>query len=272
MRVSILSDEISRDPLSACELAENWGLKHLEFRMYMKSRAPRDMSDAEMEQVAKAAADFGLDFPSISPGLFKVRMDDPIIEEHRGPFRERCFDLAEALGAGIVVVFPPIRAEGDEWSDWPQQVVDDMRETAEMAQQRGLTIALENEPVCYGGTGQTLAALLDEIAHPAIGGNWDPGNHCGATKEDFRAPYAALRDKMVHCHVKDSRWDAKGNRKVVPPGEGDVDWLGQLQALAADGYDGLLVLETHFQPKIAGSRSCFERICELLGEVGEPVE
>ena len=272
MRVSILSDEISRDPLSACELAAEWGLRHLEFRTYMKSRAPRDMSDSDMAAVARAASDFGLDFPSVSPGLFKVRMDDPTIGEHRGTFRQRCFDLAEALGASTVVAFPPVRAEGHDWSDWPAQVVDDLRETAELAQQRGMTIALENEPVCYAGTGQTLAALLEEVNHPALRANWDPGNHCSATREDFRAGYAALRGKLAHCHVKDCMWDANGNRRTVPPGEGSVDWLGQLQALVADGYDGLLVLETHFQPKIAGSRACFERICELLRQVGEPVE
>lgn len=272
MRVSILSDEISRDPLSACELAADWGIKHLEFRMYMKERAPRGMSEAEMQQVAKAAADFGLDFPSVSPGLFKVRMADPAIEEHRGEFRERCLDLAEVLGAGILVVFPPVRSEGDGFSDWSQQIVDDLRETAELAAQRGLTVALENEPVCYGGSGQSLAALLDETDHPASGANWDPGNHCSATKEDFRGGYASLRDKIVHCHVKDVRWDEQGGRKTVPPGEGDVDWAGQIAALKADDYDGLLVLETHFTPKIAGSRDCFRRLTELLEQAGERVE
>jgi L-ribulose-5-phosphate 3-epimerase len=31
-----------------------------------------------------------------------------------------------------------------------------------------------------------------------------------------------------------------------------VDWIGQFRALAADGYGGLFVIETHFAPAGAG--------------------
>lgn len=270
MRVSILSDEISVDPAAACELASEWGLKHLELRLWMNTRAPVGMSDADMERVRRVAADFGLDFPSISPGLFKVRLDSRQYPEHCGPFRERCFDLAEAVGASLVVLFPPLCESFDEWDRYPKQVVEDLQACAEAAAARGLTLALENEPSCYGGSGQSLARLLAAVDHSALRANWDPGNHTNATHEDFRPGYAALRPYHVHTHVKDYRVRAGGS--AVPPGEGDVDWLGQLQALQADRYSGLLVLETHFVPKIAGSRRCFERLRELLAAVGEEVE
>ena len=99
--------------------------------------------------------------------------------------------------------------------------------------------------------------------------NWDPGNHCHATGQDFRVGYEALRPVHLHTHVKDYR---PGTNHAIVPGDGDVDWLGQLQALQADGYQGLLVLETHFQPKIAGSRDCVERLRELLAQIGEGAE
>ncbi len=270
MRVSILSDEVSVDPVAACELASEWGLKHLELRLWMNTRAPVGMSDADMQRVRQVAADFGLDFPSISPGLFKLRVDSPQYVEHCGPFRERCFDLAETLGASLVVLFPPLCDSFDEWDSYPEHVVADLRACAEAAAARGLTLALENEPACYGGRGQSLARLLGAIDHPAMRANWDPGNHTNATHEDFRHGYAAVRPYHVHTHVKDYR--VGGGGSAVPPGEGDVDWLGQLQALKSDHYAGLLVLETHFVPKIAGSRHCFQRLRELLATIGEEVE
>lgn len=270
MRVSILSDEISVDPVAACEIAHDWGMKHLEFRLWMNTRAPVGMSDHDMQRVRKAAEDFGLDFPSISPGLFKLRLDSPDYADHCGPFRERCFDLAEALGSPLVVLFPPLCDSYAEWDNYPAQVVDDLRACAEAAAQRGLTLALENEPACYGGSGQSLARLVAAINHPAMRANWDPGNHTSATGEDFRAGYEALKPYQVHCHVKDYR--AGGGGGAMPPGQGDVNWQGQLQALKDDGYQGLLVLETHFVPKIAGSRSCFEGLQALLAEVGEEAE
>ncbi|MBC7289245.1 MAG: sugar phosphate isomerase/epimerase, partial [Armatimonadetes bacterium] len=233
MRVSMLSDEISSDPITAAELAAEWGLKHFELRMYYRQRAPQGMSDRDMEWLRQAWADFGIDCPSISPGLFKVRLDDPSIGEHRGPLRERCFELAEALGAQIIVAFPPIMREGESWWDWPPEVVDDFRETAEMAQKRGLKIALENEPVCYGGSGQALAKLISEINHPALGANWDPGNHTHATGEDHSDAYEMLRPFHIHTHVKDY---AGKHSRAIPPGEGAVGWVDQLRKMKQNGY------------------------------------
>lgn len=269
MRVSILSDEISVDPVAACEIAHDWGLKHLEFRLWMQHRGPQGMSDGDMRNVRRAADDYGIDFPSISPGLFKLRLDDPAYADHKGPFRERCFDLAEALGAGIVVLFPPLCGSYDEWYHWPEYVIDDLREAAEAAAARALTLALENEPACYGGSGQSLAALVSEVNHPGLRANWDPGNHTHATREDFREGYQALRPWHLHTHVKDYVGD---RAMAVVPGEGGVDWPGQLEALKQDGYQGLLVLETHFVPKIQGSKHCYESLCRMLAAIGEEAE
>lgn len=269
MRISILSDEISVDPVAACELAADWGLKHLEFRLWMTTRAPQGMSDGDMARVRQVADSFGLDFPSISPGLFKIKLDDPAYADHCGGFQDRCYDLAEALRAKVVVLFPPVCEDHAKWLEWPPRVVDDLRAAAEQAQARGLTLALENEPICYGGSGQALARLIAAINHPNMKANWDPGNHTCATGEDFRAGYEALKPVHLHTHVKDYRGLTAG---AMVPGEGDVDWLGQLQALKADGYQGLLVLETHFQPKIAGSHNCVARLRELLAQIGEEAE
>ncbi len=269
MKLSILSDEISSDPGSAAELAAEWGLKHFELRGWYRRRAPAGMSDEDMVGLRKTWQGFGLDCPSISPGLFKVRLDDPALEEHRGPFRERCFDLAEAMGARVVVCFPPILAEGEGWRDWPASVVEDLRGAAEAARARGLVLALENEPSCYGGCGLALAELVAEVGHPGLRANWDPGNHTHATGEDYREPYAALKPYHVHTHVKD--YAGKGAR-AAPPGEGGVDWLGQLRALKKDGYKGLIVLETHFEPRIAGSQRCIQHMRDLLAQAGEEAE
>lgn len=269
MKVSILSDEISLDPTTACEITADWGLQHLEFRLWMQHRAPRGMSEADMSQVRRVADDFGIDFPSISPGLFKLCLDDPAYADHTGDFQSRCFDLAEALGSSIIVLFPPLCASYEEWTAWPEYVVNDLRTAAENAAQRGLKLALENEPACYGGSGQTLASLLAAINHPNMYANWDPGNHTHATHEDFRAGYEALKPYYLHTHVKD--YTTAGS-VAIPPGQGNVDWPGQLRALQNDGYEGLLVLETHFTPKIAGSHMCYQSLCQMLHGIGEEAE
>ena len=273
MRLSIISDEISRDPMTAAELAAGWGIPHLELRMFYGTRAPRGMSAGDIELVGKAAGTFGLDVPSISPGLFKVRPDDAQIEDHRGELRVQCLDMAEMLGASTMVIFPYIRPERDDPEDqWPEEMVRDFQETAELAAERGITVAVENEPICYAATGQSLARLLDEIDRDNCGANWDPANHLAYRREDFRAGYEALGDRIVHVHVKDHAFEDEDTRRICPPGEGEVHWEGQVRALVAEGYDGLMVLETHFTPKVASSRACTEAILRILDDAGEAVE
>lgn len=273
MRLSIISDEISRDPVTAAELAAEWGLKHLELRSYYGTRAPRGMSDADIHKVAQAAAGFGLDVPSISPGLFKLRRTDEEIAAHRGDLRLRCLEMAQMLGAEVMVVFPYVREDRDEPEDqWPHQLVTDFQETADLAAEHGIVVAVENEPVCYAATGQSLARLLDEVDRPNCGANWDPANHFTYRPEDFHAGYEALGDRIVHVHIKDRAVDEQGNCRTVPPGRGMVDWPGQLRALIDDGYDGLAVVETHFTPRVAGSRACVEAVLGILNELGEAVQ
>lgn len=273
MRLSIISDEISRDPLTAAEIAAGWGLKHLELRSHYGTRAPRGMSDADITAVARAAGGFGLDVPSISPGLFKLTSDDPAIADHRGDLRLRCLEMAEMLGAGLMVVFPWIRADRDGPEDqWPAEMVADFQRTADLAAERAITVAIENEPICYAATGQSLARLLDEIDRPNCGANWDPANHFAYRPEDFRGGYQALGERIVHVHVKDHAVDGQGGRRTVPAGEGDVDWPGQVRALLDDGYHGLVVVETHFAPRVAGSEAATRALLAILDEAGELVQ
>ncbi len=259
--------------MTAAELAAEWSIPHLELRMFYGTRAPKGMSAGEIAQVGKAAASFGLDVPSISPGLFKVRPADPEIEQHRGELRVQCLDMAEALGASVLVVFPWVRPEREDPEDvWPEQLVADFQQTADLAAERGITVAIENEPICYAATGQSLARLLDEIDRPNCGANWDAANHLAYRREDFRAGYEALGDRIVHVHVKDHAFDAEEKRRIVPPGEGEVDWRGLIDALIADDFGGLVVIETHFGPKVAASRACTEALLGLLADAGEAVE
>lgn len=273
MRLSIISDEISRDPMTAAEIAADWGIPHLELRMFYGTRAPKGMSAGEIEQVGRAANTFGLDVPSISPGLFKIRLNDEGIEDHRGELRIQSLDMAEMLGASTMVVFPHMRPEEDTPDDaWPEVVVEDLQQTADLAADRGITIALETEKPCYGASGQSMARLIDEIDRPNCGANWDPQNHFNYKGESFRPGYKALGDRIVHVHVKDVSIEADGTRRVVAPGEGEVGWAGQIDALVADGYDGLVVIETHFAPKVAASRASTEALMALLADAGQAVE
>ena len=78
---------------------------------------------------------------------------------------------------------------------------------------------------------------------------WDPGNDVYAPTGEIPYPdgYTVLKPYINHVHIKDAKRDAAGEPVGVCFGEGQVDFAGQLQALAADGYKGFCVLEPHFR-------------------------
>jgi len=94
--------------------------------------------------------------------------------------------------------------------------------------------------------------------HPAFGFNFDP-SHLIHQFVDPVAFINALRDRIWHVHVKDSRVQLDGRNSIlgshldfgdhrrgwdfVSPGHGDVNWDKIIRALNRIGYDGPLSIE-----------------------------
>jgi sugar phosphate isomerase/epimerase len=126
----------------------------------------------------------------------------------------------------------------------------------------GIQLAIENEDGFWGDTGDRTASLVRAVGHPALGVNWDPGNAYCAGDEPFPAGYHAVRDLVRHVHFKDARRNADGTAAYVAKGE--IDWAGQMRALAADGYDGFISVETHLRPKVGSARELLDRLRGLI--------
>jgi sugar phosphate isomerase/epimerase len=127
------------------------------------------------------------------------------------------------------------------------RVVAALAELARQAEPHGLVIGLENEHACNVGTGAEAARILAAVNHPNLKLVWDPCNAHAAGEIAYPDGYRLLPPgSIAHVHAKDCRMD--GLKPVFGPlGTMDVDWKGQLQQLAADGYQGFISLETHWK-------------------------
>ena len=87
----------------------------------------------------------------------------------------------------------------------------------------------------------------------------------------FPGGYALLPVKRIaHVHAKDCTLD--GHKPIWGAlGECDIDWKGQIDALARDGYTGYINLETHW-PGPGGDKHEASMICgrNLLKLVESP--
>ena len=82
----------------------------------------------------------------------------------------------------------------------------------------------------------------------------------------YPAGSEAVNAHIRNVHFKDARVYPDGGWELVA--DGQVDWKGQIAALARDGYAGAIAIEPHLSPSIAATRAAFCRLCGLLMDTG----
>jgi sugar phosphate isomerase/epimerase len=287
MKISLITDEISADPETAVELGVAWGVRDFELRGFYTERVPR-LSPYQKQRLRDILDAYGARVIAIAPGLFKVPypprrvpwttlgwMDRPgyerwaeaheAVRDHLDELLPASLDYANEMGARTVVVFSFDRANAPP-GEPPEEVLKALRLAAERAAAAGVQLAIETEDGFWADTGARSAQIVRAINHPALGINWDPGNSFFAGDEPYPVGYEAVRGLVRHVHFKDARRDADGTPHYVADGE--IDWAGQIRALAADGYDGYISVETHLRPKVAAAQAALARLRRLM-EIGD---
>jgi sugar phosphate isomerase/epimerase len=278
VQISILSDEISTDFDTAVEVGLSWGIRNFEVRMVPTGRVPK-VSPGDRKRFLDVKKRYGVTISSISPGFFKCSVDAPEVEKDMREALPAAFDMARELGTDRVIIFgfgkpgktgaEMMHADG---AKYPPKIIDLLGAMADKAKAGGCRLFLENEPICWGDTGTDTAAIIRKVHRDNLMMNWDLCNsfHClkeaNSSLKPYPDEYETFKDLVGHVHVKDMRW-ADGKGQVVPVGKGNIDWAGQLKALLRDGYNDYLVIETHFHPRYAGSKACWEALRQMLLDV-----
>ena len=267
-----ITDEFSFDLDAALDAMATVGMTGAELRL-IGDRNIIDFSDDEVADVRRKVERRGMRVLSIaSPVLKCVLPDAPPIDERfqqdvfgsaytiddQPRLSKRAFEIAEMTGAKIIRVFSYWRTTAPE--QCVDRIVEALKDLADRANERGLTIGLENEHACNAGTGAEAGRVLAALDHPALRSIWDPANAFILGETPFPDGYSKLPpSRIAHVHAKDCI--LKGHQPVWGPlGEMGVDWRGQLAALNRDGYRGAISLETHWRGE-DGNRLNASLIC-----------
>jgi sugar phosphate isomerase/epimerase len=277
--IAAITDEFSQDIETAARAMARIGMTGAELRMVFGKNII-DLTDDEVDRAREIAAQRGLRIISIASPLLKCLLpDSPAVDErfHQDVFAaqhafadqprlaHRALEIAERTGAGIIRVFSYWRTVAPEQCF--ERIARVLEGLARQAAAHGLIIGLENEHACNIATGEETARLLDAVDHPNLKVVWDPGNAYVSGETPYPDGYRRLAvNRIVHVHAKDCRM--QGQRAVWGPlGECDIDWRGQVRALAADGYKGWISLETHWAgpggDKLEGSLICGRNLMAL---------
>ena len=150
----------------------------------------------------------------------------------------RSKEVAEALGAKVVVVHPPFRWQRDYAKDFTEGL-------ARMSEESDIVFAVENMyPLRAGGA---------ELA--AYAPHWNPVlmdaphvtldlSHTAASGSDAYAMAEELGDRLAHVHMADGTGVPNRDEHLVP-GRGTQPCGPVLEKLGAVGYSGMVVLEVN---------------------------
>jgi sugar phosphate isomerase/epimerase len=154
----------------------------------------------------------------------------------------RIADVAGLLGTTIVRVFSFFIPAGEPPERYRQTVIDRMGALAQIAAERGILLAHENEKEIYGDIPERCADLIASVGSPALRATFDAANFVQCGVRPHTDGYELLRPHLVYLQVKDA---LAATGQVVPAGQGDGEVRETLAALAASGFSGYASLEPH---------------------------
>lgn len=149
---------------------------------------------------------------------------------------ERSAEMAEEVGAEVVVVHPPFRWQRDYGRDFVDGI-------AALEESSGIAFAVENMYPWRASSKRHLPMYVP---------SWDPSeqdyanttidlSHAAIAQDDPVAMAERLGDRLRHIHLTDGTDSAKDEHLV--PGRGDIGADRFLRHLAATGFTGEIVVE-----------------------------
>jgi sugar phosphate isomerase/epimerase len=233
------ADEISPDPQAQLATLAAESISHLELRSAWSVNVA-DFTAAHLAAFRAALDEAGVRVSAIGSPIGKIPIGAPLPPELDR--MRRVADVAGELGTSLVRVFSFFIPAGQPPERYRGEVIDRMGALTRIAEERGLTLAHENEKEIYGDVPGRCADLITAVGSPALQATFDPANFVQCGVRPFFDAYGLLRPHLVYLQVKDA---LAGSGEVVPAGQGDGQLAETLAALRDSGFAGFMSLEPH---------------------------
>ncbi len=165
---------------------------------------------------------------------------EPMVRRRHLDEARRFIDLANALNAAYVRVFPDSLPAGERPEATIARIAAGLRSLGEHAAGTGVTVLLESHGD-FSRSPELLQALTG-AGSPNLGLLWDAHHTVVFGHETPHETLRTLRGFVRHTHLKDSRPEASGVRYVLT-GEGTVPVKETVRELADAGYSGYYCYE-----------------------------
>jgi sugar phosphate isomerase/epimerase len=283
-KLSVITNEISEDFDHACSVAaKDFGMQWVELRT-MWGKNIVDLNAEDISRVQAILAKYNLRVTDIASPLFKVdwpgaprskysSQHDNFAanteSEKQDDVLNTLIELAKQFKTDKIRCFDFLRL--DDVAPYRAAIDEKLRSACETARKQGIMLVIENEQSCNTATAPEAARTLAAV--PPLMLNWDPANAAYTGEVDaFPTGWALLpKDRIHHCHCKNTVRNAAGKMAWSPVDIGFIDWVAQFRALKQIGYHNAVSLETHWAgggtPE-ASSRVSWAGMKKALGASG----
>jgi sugar phosphate isomerase/epimerase len=176
----------------------------------------------------------------------------------------RFVDLAHAMRVPYVRVFGDALPADEPRAAVLARIADGLRTLAAHAKGSGVTVLIESHGDFV--TSPLLSQVLDDAGPSGVALLWDAHHTAVMGKEAPAETWKALKARVRHTHLKDSRAEGTGRRYVLT-GSGDVPVKETVQLLAAAKYDGYYCFEWEkkWHPEIEEPEIALPHFAKLVG-------
>ena len=254
------------DLFSLIRLAKQQGWEGVELDAERPHAAPMDLSQDDRKRLRDLAGEQGIEICAVSPNC-DLSSPVPVQRETMISYTRDCIKLAHDLGSPICKIFAAWRgitihdglATYDETYSYNQYgfwkgdrrrfVVDAMRELCKVAEDHGITLAMQNHGPDVVNRYQEVLEMIAEIGSPGFKGCMDINIEPEADSPEHARRMAEESGALkVHSHMNGEfarRTD--GTVELVGGGYFDNKFWGRqvaypayVDALVAKGYQGYM--------------------------------
>ena len=287
MKLGVICDGISRDLRHAVDVMDESDLMYAELQ-FIGDTEVGDHTEAEIRDIDMLLRDRGKPVSCLSRHVFAGmtsanRPSDELHTKHMDALK-RVIDMAHVVGSPLVRIMTPKKEQilwgrngAEKWNiahgAW-DAMLPLIAPAVDVARVAGITLVVETGNGTIVNSNYTARKLIDDLdAKDALKVLWDPGNNCWCHELAYPDGYAELKDGYLgHLHIKDVQVDTpRATLEVRRMGEGQLGPLfaPMSDALRADGYDGVVSLESVYHPGNgdfeAGFRQSISRFKKIFG-------
>ena len=229
-------------------------------------------SHLNQDDVLRARDATGLGIPSVTCGQHSRLLAQPAPSQHRAGIEgiQQALRDAKRYGASSILVVPGIVNETISYLDNYQRTQSGIRECIPLAEELGVTMAIENVWNNFLLSPVEAARYVDEFKSPAVGMHFDIGNvmYLGWPEQWIRV----LGRRIAKVHIKEfsrKKMNESGLRRGfdVEYLEGDNNWPAIMKALDEVGYHGWGIAELAYRPANVEPAARLKTVAEKLDAI-----